>query len=119
MLHMFMVNVFCHLPFALPSLRWWWLLTVYFSWEYLREKYHCTIDLLFDWFGISCMTTDKYLFLFAKELSKPVKQEADGTVILPPLVFPDLSSVSMIQAGNSKIALNKLTTKHLKHTGIS
>jgi hypothetical protein len=21
-------------------------------------KYHCTIDLLFDWFGISCMTTD-------------------------------------------------------------
>jgi hypothetical protein len=21
--------------------------------EYLRGKYHCTIDLLFDWFGIS------------------------------------------------------------------
>ncbi len=26
--------------------------------EYQRGKYHCTIDLLFDWFGISCMTTD-------------------------------------------------------------
>jgi hypothetical protein len=25
--------------------------------EYLRGKYHCTVDLLFDWFGISCMTT--------------------------------------------------------------
>ncbi len=24
--------------------------------ECLRGKYHCTIDLLFDWFGISCMT---------------------------------------------------------------
>jgi hypothetical protein len=28
--------------------------------EYLRGKYHCTIDLLFDWFGIVC---------FAKKLS--------------------------------------------------
>ncbi len=28
--------------------------------EYLRGKYHCTIDLLFDWFGISCMTTDNF-----------------------------------------------------------
>ncbi len=22
--------------------------------EYLRGKYHCTIDLLFDWFGLVC-----------------------------------------------------------------
>jgi hypothetical protein len=28
---------------------------------------HCTIDLLFDWFGISCMTSDNFLFLFAKQ----------------------------------------------------
>jgi hypothetical protein len=26
------------------------------------EKYHCTIDLLFDWFGISCMTTNIFCF---------------------------------------------------------
>jgi len=25
-------------------------------------KYHCTIDLLFDWFGISGMTTDNFCF---------------------------------------------------------
>jgi hypothetical protein len=25
-------------------------------------KYHCTIDLLFDWFGISSMTTDNFCF---------------------------------------------------------
>jgi hypothetical protein len=32
------------------------------SWgrEYYRGTYHCTIDLLFDWFGISCMTTDNF-----------------------------------------------------------
>ncbi len=54
--------------------------------EYLRGKYHCTIDLLFDWFGLVC---------FAKKIvschtadSKPVKQEVNSTAILPPLVFP-------------------------------
>ncbi len=32
--------------------------------EYQRGKYHCTVDLLFDWFGNSCMTTDNFcLFL--------------------------------------------------------
>jgi hypothetical protein len=46
-------------------------------------KYHCTIDLLFDWLGMSCMTTDKFLFL-----SKPVKQELNGAVILPPFSIP-------------------------------
>ncbi len=33
----------------------------------LKGKYHCTIDILFDWFGISCMTTDNFCFLFAKQ----------------------------------------------------
>ncbi len=34
----------------------------------------------------------QFLFLFAKQTnSKPVKQEVNGTVILPPLVFPGLS----------------------------
>jgi len=28
----------------------------------LKGKYHCTVDLLFDWFGISCMTTDNFCF---------------------------------------------------------
>ncbi len=31
----------------------------------LKEEYHCTIDLLIDWFGISCMTSDNLCFLFA------------------------------------------------------
>ncbi len=28
--------------------------------ENQRGKDHCTIDLLFDWFGISCMTTGNF-----------------------------------------------------------
>ncbi len=31
-------------------------------------KYHCTIDLLFDWFGIICMTTDNFCFYLQNRL---------------------------------------------------
>ncbi len=30
--------------------------------EYQRGKHHCTVDLLFDWFKISSMTTDIFCF---------------------------------------------------------
>ncbi len=33
-------------------------------------KYHCTVDLLFDWFGISCMTTDNFCFYLQNRLIK-------------------------------------------------
>jgi hypothetical protein len=36
--------------------------------EYLRGKYHCTVDLLFDWFGISCMTIDNFCFYLQNRL---------------------------------------------------
>ncbi len=36
--------------------------------EYKRGKYHCTIDLLFYWFGISCMTTDNFCFYLQNRL---------------------------------------------------
>jgi hypothetical protein len=29
----------------------------------LKGKYHCTVDLLFDWFGISCMTADNFCYI--------------------------------------------------------
>jgi hypothetical protein len=43
---------------------------VYFMWvrEYYRGKYHCTVDLLFDWFGISCMSTDNFCFYLQNKL---------------------------------------------------
>jgi hypothetical protein len=58
--------------------------------EYYRGKCLCTIDLLFDWFGISCMSTGN-LFIYKTDSSKPVKQEVNSTVILPPLVFPAMA----------------------------
>jgi hypothetical protein len=33
-----------------------------------KGEYHCTIDLLFDWFGISCMTTDNFCFYLQNRL---------------------------------------------------
>jgi hypothetical protein len=47
-----------------------------------------TVDLLFDWFGLVCFAKkQKFVSCHAAD-SKPVKQEVNGTVILPPLVFP-------------------------------
>ncbi len=34
--------------------------------EYYRGKYHCTVDLLFDWFRI--MTTENFCFYLQKRL---------------------------------------------------
>jgi len=31
-------------------------------------KYHCTVDLLFDWFGISCTTIDNFYFYLQNRL---------------------------------------------------
>jgi hypothetical protein len=31
-------------------------------------KYHCTVDLLFDWFGISCMTAYNFCFYLQNRL---------------------------------------------------
>ncbi len=43
---------------------------------------NCTIDLSFDWFGCK-----NKIVCFHTANSKPVKQEVNGTVILPHLVF--------------------------------
>jgi hypothetical protein len=36
----------------------------------LKGDYHCTIDLLFDWFGISCMTTDNFCLYLQNRLKQ-------------------------------------------------
>ncbi len=65
-------------------------------------KYHCTIDLLFDWFGIGCMTTDNFYFYLQNRLiqTSQTGAEVNGTVIFPPLVFPGATlkpSVSLVE----------------------
>jgi hypothetical protein len=42
------VRVPCHVKFLQPIQG------------ILKGKYHCAFDLLFDWFGISCLTTDNF-----------------------------------------------------------
>ncbi len=47
-----------------------------------KGKYHCTNDLLFDWFGISCMTTDNFCFYLQNSLiqtSQTGGQQQRGT----------------------------------------
>ncbi len=44
----------------------------------VKGKYHCTFDLLFDWFGISCMTR-QFLILFAKQ-TNPKQSNRRSTV---------------------------------------
>ena len=36
--------------------------------KYLMGKYQCMVDLLFDWFVISCMTTDIFCFYLQNRL---------------------------------------------------
>ncbi len=46
-----------------------------------------TVDLMFDWFGLVCLANKKIVSCHTTDY-KPVKQEVNGTVMLPPLVFP-------------------------------
>ena len=41
----------------------------------LNGKHQCTIDLLFDWFGISCMTTDNFCFSLPNRLIQTSQTE--------------------------------------------
>jgi len=43
--------------------------------EYQRGKYHCTVDLLFDWLGISCMMTDNFCFYLQ---NRPIQTSQTG-----------------------------------------
>ncbi len=39
-----------------------------YPWITKWGKYHCTVDLLFDWFGISCVTTDNFCLYLQNRL---------------------------------------------------
>ncbi len=49
-----------------------------------KGKYHCTIDLLLDWFRKSVLQIKTKIVSCHRADSKSVKQEVNGTVILPP-----------------------------------
>jgi hypothetical protein len=56
--------------------------------EYKRGKDYCTVDLLFDWFGLVVLQIKTNIVSCHAADSKPVKKEVNGTVIIPSLVFP-------------------------------
>jgi hypothetical protein len=56
--------------------------------EYLREKYHCTIDLLFDWFGISCMAIDNFCFYLQNRVIQTSKTGGQWYSDTPPFSIP-------------------------------
>jgi hypothetical protein len=64
--------------------------------EHKRRKYHCTVDLLFDLFGLVCLQIKTKIVSCHTADSKPVKQEVNTIVILPPLVFPAISIVNLV-----------------------
>ncbi len=47
-------------------------------------KFHCIVDLLFDWFGFVVLQIKTKMVSCHTANSKPVKQEVNGTVILRP-----------------------------------
>jgi hypothetical protein len=54
----------------------------------LKGKYHCTIDLLFDWFGISCMTTDNFCFYLPNRLIQTRQTGGQWYSDTPPFSIP-------------------------------
>ncbi len=51
-------------------------------------KYHCTVDLLFDWFGISCMTTDNFCFYLQSILIQTSQTEGQPYSDTSPFSIP-------------------------------
>jgi hypothetical protein len=54
--------------FFSPPCQQWWLVVNPWPGNTKGGRYHCMVDLLFDWFGISCMTTDNYCFYLQNSL---------------------------------------------------
>jgi hypothetical protein len=59
-------------------------------------EYYCTVDLLFDWFGLVCFAMKAKNVSCHTAYSKPVKREVNGTVILPPVVYPGFTDTKMM-----------------------
>jgi hypothetical protein len=60
----------------------------YLNGEYLRGKYHCTVDLLFDWFGISCITTNNICFYLQNGLNQTIQTEGQRYSDTSPFGIP-------------------------------
>ncbi len=65
--------------------------------EYYRGKYHCTIDLLSDWFKISWTTTDNFCFYLQNRLIQMSQKGGQQYSDTSSLVFPDQGMLLAMQ----------------------
>jgi hypothetical protein len=79
-------------------------------------KYHCTVGLLFDWFGIICMTTDNCCFYLQNRLIQTTQTGGQWYSDTSPLVFPDwsLKNASGSGAFQGSRQVNGLRKRSLK-----
>ncbi len=84
-----------------------------------------TVDLLFDWFGISCMTTDNFCFYFQNGLIQTCQTGGQGYSDTSPFSIPWLHSptwvtymtLSVVQ--QSEAIINTDTVEHKWHAECS
>ncbi len=62
--------------------------------EFLRGKYHYTVDLLFDWFGISCTTTDNFCFYLQNSLTQTSQTGGQWYSDTSPFSIPCINSTN-------------------------
>jgi hypothetical protein len=77
----------------------------------LKGKYRVTIDLLFDWFGISCMTTDKFCFYFQDRLIQTRKTGGQQYNDTSPFCIPCLISGDLCNLKDVPITTKQLNLK--------
>ena len=64
--------------------------------EHWRGKYHCTVDLLFDWFEISCITTDIFCFYLQIRLIQTSQTEGQWYCDPSPFSIPCLGQLEWL-----------------------
>ncbi len=72
-------------------------------------KYHCTVDLLLGWFGISCMTADKFCFYLQNRLIQDSQTGGQCYSDTSPFSILCLNALAYL---SPSLATNKRILKH-------
>ncbi len=75
--------------------------------EYYRGKYHCTINLLFDWFGINSMTTDNFCFYLQNRLIQTRQTGGQWYSDTSPFSIPCINLLNLLLSGRGLKLKNK------------
>ncbi len=79
-------------------------------------KYQCTVDLLFDWFGISCMTTDNFCFYLQNRQIQTSQTGGQWYSDTSPISIPWIKTCCCIECYvNEASAVNLLWRHDIQH----